>query len=230
MNNSPNKRVIIVTGGFGILGRAAAAAFTANGDAVARVDFAKSAPDNAAALDIGGVDISDPAAAEAAIAQITAQLGAPSVLVNIAGGFIWETLETGGPATWERMFHINVLTAVTMTKAALPSLQAAPAAAIINIGANAALKAAGGMGSYTASKSGIHRFTESLAEELKSSSVTVNAILPTIIDTPTNRADMPTADFNEWVKPAAIADIILFLASPTARAITGALIPVARGT
>jgi NAD(P)-dependent dehydrogenase (short-subunit alcohol dehydrogenase family) len=122
-----------------------------------------------------------------------------------------------------------VLTAVTIIKAALPVLQAAPAAAIINLGANAALKAAGGMGSYAGSKSAVHRLTESLAEELKDSAITVNAIMPTIIDTPANRKDMPDANFAEWVQPAAIADVILFLASQAARAINGALIPVSRG-
>jgi NAD(P)-dependent dehydrogenase (short-subunit alcohol dehydrogenase family) len=86
-----------------------------------------------------------------------------------------------------------------------------------------------GMGAYAASKSGVHRLTEALAEELADSGVTVNAILPSIIDTPTNRKDMPDADFSQWVKPQAIADVILFLASPAARAVTGALIPVTRG-
>jgi NAD(P)-dependent dehydrogenase (short-subunit alcohol dehydrogenase family) len=75
----------------------------------------------------------------------------------------------------------------------------------------------------------VHRLTESLAEELKGSAVTVNALLPTIIDTPVNRKDMPDADFSEWVQPAAVADVVLFLASPAARAIHGALIPVSRG-
>jgi len=222
-------RIVIITGGFGNLGRTVAAAFTAAGDTVVRVDFAPTAPDEAAALDIGGVDLADPSAAQRVVDTVTAKFGGINVLVNIAGGFVWETLASGGPATWERMFRLNVLTAVTIVKAALPVLQAAPAAAIINIGANAALKAAGGMGSYTGSKSAVHRLTESLAEELKDSAITVNAILPTIIDTPVNRQDMPDANFAEWVQPAAIADVILFLASPAARAINGALIPVSRG-
>ena len=82
------------------------------------------------------------------------------------------------------------------------------------------------MGPYAASKAGVHRLTESLAEELKSAGITVNAVLPSIIDTPANRAEMPTADFSTWVTPQALADIILFLASPQSQAITGALMPV----
>ena len=221
-------RIIIVTGGFGVLGKAVAAAFTANGDQVARVDYAMNPPDAMAALDIGGVDISEVAVAQQTFSKVVEILGVPSILVNIAGGFVLETLDDGDPSTWQKMFKMNLLTTVTMTKVALPSLKCAKMASIINIGAVAAIKASGGMGSYAASKSGVHRLTESLAEELKKTSVTVNAILPTIIDTPTNRADMPKADYSEWVKPETIAEVVLFLASTASRAITGSLIAVSR--
>ncbi|BBD98422.1 short-chain dehydrogenase [Sphingobium amiense] len=223
-------RTIIVTGGFGELGRRVAAAFAAQGDRVARVDFAPTAPEAlAGALDLGGVDLTDADAAAAVVDQVTAALGSLDVLVNIAGGFVWQTLADGGPATWTRMFAMNALTCVTMTKAALPALKQAPSARIVNIGAGSAIMAAAGMGGYAASKSAVHKLTESLADELKGSDITVNAILPSIIDTPANRADMPDADFSSWVRPAAIADVILFLASPAARSISGALIPVTRG-
>ena len=82
------------------------------------------------------------------------------------------------------------------------------------------------MGAYAASKAGVARFTEALAEELKDDRITVNAVLPSIIDTPPNRADMPTSDFERWVKPAQLADVIVFLLSDQAAAITGALLPV----
>jgi NAD(P)-dependent dehydrogenase (short-subunit alcohol dehydrogenase family) len=223
-------RSVIVTGGFGALGSVVAAAFAEAGDRVARVDFAPSGMGVAKGMiDIGGLDLSDEAAATEAIEQVKQAFGGIDVLVNIAGGFTWETLQDGSPASWQRMYAMNVLTAVTITKAALPTLVGSTSGRIINIGAGAAIKADMGMGAYAASKAGVHRFTEALAAELAGKEVTVNAILPSIIDTPTNRKDMPDADFSSWVKPQAIADIVLFLASPAARSIHGALIPVTRG-
>ena len=224
-------RAIIITGGFGALGRVVAAAFAAAGDRVARIDFAPSAPDSLpGGIDLAGVDLTDAAAVDRAIATVTAQLGGIDVLVNIAGGFTWETLEDGNVETWARMFAMNVRSNATITKAALPALKRSAAGRVVNIGAGAAIQAAAGMGAYAASKAGVHRLTEALAAELAGSTVTVNAILPSIIDTPANRADMPDADYGTWVQPAAIADVIRFLASPAGRSITGALIPVTRGT
>lgn len=227
-------RSVIVTGGFGVLGQAVAEGFAAQGDKVARIDFA-AAPAKAIAgtLDIGGVDLTDGAATQAALDRVTAAHGGIDVLVNVAGGFTWETLEGGSLDVWARMQSMNLISAATITKLALPALTASGGkdggARIINIGAGAAVKAGMGMGAYAASKSGVHRLTEALAEELADKGVTVNAVLPSIIDTPTNRADMPDADFRQWVQPAAVADAIRFLASDQARAVTGALIPVTRG-
>ena len=127
---------------------------------------------------------------------------------------------------------MNLTSNITITKLVLPHLGKSGAGRIVNIGAGAAIRAAAGIGAYAASKSGVHRLTEALAEELSQGpeprGVTVNAVLPSMIDSTTNRADMPDADFSNWVQPAAIAEVILFLAS-AARAITGALIPVTRG-
>ena len=122
---------------------------------------------------------------------------------------------------------MNLRTAVVCCKAALPALLERGAGCIVNIGAGAAAaRAAAGMGAYTASKAGVQRLTESLAEEVKDRGVRVNAVLPGTIDTPRNRADMPDADVARWVAPEAIADVIVFLASDAARAVTGASIPV----
>lgn len=223
-------RSVIVTGGFGVLGNAVASAFAARGDRVARIDFAPSAKEPlAGALDIGGVDLTDEVTTRAALDKVVAAHGGIDVLVNVAGGFVWETLEGGSLASWAKMQAMNLTTAATITQLALPALKASAAGRVVNIGAGAAIKAGMGMGAYAASKSGVHRLTEALAEELAGTAVTVNAILPSIIDTPTNRADMPDADFSAWVQPQAIADVILFLASDAARAVTGALVPVTRG-
>lgn len=222
-------RSIIVTGGFGILGHAVAEAFVKAGEKVARIDFADSAAvPIAGALDIGGVNLTDGEATQAALDKVASAHGGIDVLVNVAGGFTWETLEDGSLDSWARMQAMNLMTNATITKLALPALKAADHGRIVNIGAGAAVKAGMGMGAYTASKAGVHRLTEALAEELGGTGVTVNAILPSIIDTPTNRKDMPDADVSQWVQPQAIADVILFLASPAARGVTGALIPVTR--
>lgn len=223
-------RSVIVTGGFGVLGQAVAEAFAAQGDKVARIDFAPAAAAPlAGALDIGGVDLTDPAATRGALARVVEAHGGIDVLINVAGGFTWETLADGNIESWARMQAMNLTTAATITQLALPDLMKSESGRIVSIGAGAAIRAGMGMGAYAASKSGVHRLTEALAEELAGTGVTVNAVLPSIIDTPTNRSDMSDEDFSKWVQPAAIADVILFLASPAARAVTGALVPVTRG-
>ena len=160
-------RSIIVTGGFGVLGRAVAQAFRDGGDRVARVDFAASAADeNPGGLDIGGIDLTDADAAAAVVDQVRAAHGGIDVLVNVAGGFVWEPLADGGPETWSRMFAMNAVTCANMTRAALPVLRGTAGAAIVNIGAGSALVAGAGMGAYAASKAAVHKLTESLAAEL----------------------------------------------------------------
>lgn len=222
---------VAVTGGFGALGAAVVRRATASGARVAVLDRAPAPADSAALLGpggvaIGGVDLGDPAGAVAALEAVREAFGGLDVLVNVAGGFRWETFAEGQPGTWDFMFRVNLATAANASRAALPMLLASGRGAIVNIGAGAALKAGAGMGPYAASKAGVHRLTESLAEELKGK-VTVNAVLPSTIDTPVNRRDMPDADFSKWVAPDDLADIILFLAG--ARAITGALLPVNGG-
>jgi NAD(P)-dependent dehydrogenase (short-subunit alcohol dehydrogenase family) len=215
---------IAVTGAFGSLGAAVVEAALAAGAKVAAIDRAEAPADTHGSQPFGGVDLADTGQAKSAINAAAKALGGLDALVNIAGTFRFETLADGSPETWDFLYRINVRTAVAASKAALAHLP--DGGRIVNIGAASALKAGAGVGAYTASKAGVLRLTESLAEELKPRGITVNAVLPSILDTPPNRRDMPKADFGKWVKPAQLADVIVFLLSDQASAVTGALIPV----
>lgn len=213
--------VVIVTGGFGALGRVVVAELAKRGFTVAAVDVAPAPAGFPAALALGGVDLADEAAVAAAYAEVVKQLGSLSGLVNIAGGFIWEPVEGGALESWDKMFRMNLRTAAASSAAALPYLTK-QGGAIVNVGAAGAISPGTGMAPYAASKAGVRALTESLAEELRGKKVRVNAVLPTIIDTPANRASMPDADTSGWVTPVAAAKAIAFLLSDEASAVTGA--------
>jgi NAD(P)-dependent dehydrogenase (short-subunit alcohol dehydrogenase family) len=219
-------QVVAITGAFGALGSAVVQAALAAGAQVAAIDRAPAprSPLGAAAL-FGDVDLASDDGAQAALDAVVARFGRLDALVNIAGGFRWEELAGGSLATWDSLYALNLRTAVAACRAALPRLPDGRGR-IVNIGAAGAVKAGAGMGAYAASKAGVARLTEALAEELKPRGITVNAVLPSIIDTAANRADMPKADFSAWVTPAQLADVIVFLLSPQAQAVTGALLPV----
>jgi len=148
-------------------------------------------------------------------------------LFNIAGGFAMGDDATDPDSDqWDRMFQLNVDTNRNATMGAVPVMLAGGGGAIVNIGALGALSGQGAMSAYCCSKSSIMKLTESLSEELRHKRINVNAVLPSIIDTPPNRQDMPDADFSHWVSPENLAEVICFLASDSASAIHGALIPV----
>lgn len=223
-------RVFAITGASGALGSAVAKAVVGQGCRAALIDHVHHTPhgltDGDDVLILGGVDLTDAESAKAAIDAAAARFGGLDAVLNIAGGFAWEKVEGGDAETWRKLFRLNVGTAANVCRAAIPHLKRSKAGRIVNVGANGAVKAALGMGAYAASKAGVHRLTEALAEELKGSGVTVNAVLPSIIDTPANRADLPKADFATWVTPQELTAVMLFLAGEQASAVTGALIPV----
>ena len=219
-------KVVVVTGALGALGKVVASVAQARGARVAGVDHAHAqTPATPTRIELGGVDLSDAAQAKQAIDAVASHFGRLDALINIAGGFAFETVAEGEDKTWQRMYALNVATALNASRAALPYLASSGTGRIVNIGAMGALQAGAGMGAYAASKAGVHRLTEALAAEWKGK-ITVNAVLPSIIDTAANRASMPTADFATWVRPQELAEVILFLASDAASAVTGALIPV----
>jgi NAD(P)-dependent dehydrogenase (short-subunit alcohol dehydrogenase family) len=221
---------VVITGAAGVLGAAVARTFVSAGASVALMDRAGLSQDPLKDtahphVFLEGIDLTDPAEAQRAMDTASSKLGGIDVLVNIAGGFRWETIAAGSLETWDFLYAINLKTALCACKAALSYLPA-DNGRIVNVGAAAAAKAGTGMGAYTASKAGVAKLTEALAEELKDKGINVNAVLPTVIDTPANRADMPKADFTRWVAPEALADVIVFLSSHASRAITGASILV----
>jgi len=233
----------VVTGAFGQLGSTVARAFARAGAKVALLDVAPTIPPVLEAefgqshLLIRAVDLADVEATRKAMAAAAMRFGGIDVLVNVAGGFRYETLLEGGVATWDEMFAMNLRTAVVSCKAALPALLESGRGRIINIGAGAAAKGRTGMGAYTASKAGVQRLTESLADELKDRGVTVNAILPGTIDTPILAditPEMREANANSHLikrlgRPEEIAGMMAYCFSGDGDFTTGLTFPVDGG-
>jgi NAD(P)-dependent dehydrogenase (short-subunit alcohol dehydrogenase family) len=218
-------RVVVVTGAAGQLGRAVVAEAAARGARVALLDVVEAeAPPGGRAW---RVDLAALAGTTRAFDEVAVHFGQIDALANIAGGFRWQTLAASDDlAEFDSLYALNLRTCANACKAVLPHLQAAGGGRIVNVGAMGAVRAAAGMGAYAASKAGVMRLTEALADEVKLQGITVNAVLPGIIDTPQNRADMPQADVSRWVQPVEIARVIAFLLSDDAAAVTGALVPV----
>ena len=212
-------RTVVITGALGGLGRTVCAVAESQGARVIRLDIAR---DDSLA-DCHAVDLTNAEATR----ELVNNLGPFDSLVNLAGGFAmgiesWDA----GDEQWDLMFRLNVTTLRNAIKAAVPVLLEQQVASIVNVGAFGAREGQGLMGAYCASKSVVMRLTETLAEELKTKGINVNAVLPTVIDTPANRAAMPDSDPADWVSPDDLASVICFLLSPAAKAVHGALLPV----
>jgi NAD(P)-dependent dehydrogenase (short-subunit alcohol dehydrogenase family) len=222
-------KVLVVTGADGALGKAVAGTLSAYGAKLALITHAGVASGTlpAGARHYGGIDLTLEPAARSAMEQVARDAGRIDGLINVAGGFRFEKLNEGTIDSWDIMYKLNLRTAVVSCQAALPYLLKSTSGRIVNVGAMAAQKAAAGMGPYAASKAGVARLTEALADELKDRGITVNAILPSTLDTPKNREEMPNADFKRWVTLSEAAEVIAFLVSNEASTVTGALIPVA---
>jgi NAD(P)-dependent dehydrogenase (short-subunit alcohol dehydrogenase family) len=170
------------------------------------------------------LDLAEPGS----LARALAHVGRIDALFNVAGGFaMGETVYDAHGAEWDAMFRINVTTLRHSLQAVIPRMIGQRRGAVVNVGALSALKGAANMSAYAASKSAVLRLTESLSAEVRKQGINVNAVLPSVLDTPANRAAMPDADPSKWVAPADLASVICFLGSDAARAIHGALIPVA---
>lgn len=218
--------MILVTGAAGILGQAVIHRLSQDGEKVAAVDFQEKITLSGQSLSLGGIDLTDDKDCERMLLALkNAGVHTLDGLVNVAGGFTWEKIADGSWQSWERMLRINLQSAHHAIVNALPLLRERHGA-IVNIGAAAADYATTGMGAYAASKSAVARLTEAIASEELQYGIRANAILPSIIDTPQNRIDMPDADFSKWALPSEIAAVAAFLLSRSASGVTGASIPV----
>ncbi len=225
-------KAIIVTGAAGNLGAAVAAELARRGASLICLDRSQdkldrllaSLPATAEVLPIAGTDMTSQESCAAAVAQATGRFGGICALVNTVGGF------QAGPIAkalgqWDAMLTANARTALAISAAVLPAMQSAHYGRIVHVAAMAGLKAPAGLAAYAASKAALIRLTESIAEEYRGDGITANCVLPSVIDTPQNRAAMPKADTSGWVSPQAIARLIAFLVSPAGGVVTGAAIP-----
>lgn len=160
------------------------------------------------------------------VAHTVATLGALHGVATTVGGFAIGNLANTNLAAWDAMFSLNVKTTWNIYRAAVPALRAAGGGSLVGIGSAAGLRGSSQMAPYAATKSAVMRLTESLADELRPDRIRVNAVLPTTIDTPQNRAAMPDVDRSRWVTPAEVGEAMLFLLSDAASGISGALLPV----
>jgi len=222
-------KTCLVTGAAGNLGRAVAGAFAAEGASLILMDHAEEHLRSAYGGEAQGrrfaiADLRDAQSVARAIPAGTRI----DILCNLAGGFrMGQPVHETSDDTWDLMLGLNAKSVINCARAVVPGMLAAGSGKIVNIGAVAGLSGKANMGAYIASKAAVIRLTESMAAELRDKGINVNCVLPSTIDTPQNRKDMPKADPRRWVAPEALADVIVFLASDAARAIHGASIPVA---
>lgn len=226
-------RVVMITGAAGNLGQAVARAFVRSGAQVILVDrTAERLETTFRELDANrmllAMDLLDGTQVDQAVREVLRQTGRIDVLCNLAGGFsMGQRVHDMRDADLDALFGINVRSMLNAVRAVVPSMLDAKAGRIVNVGALSALRGNALMGGYCVSKDAVIRLTESMAAELKEQGINVNCVLPSMIDTPDNRAAMPDADATRWVDADALADVVVFLASDGARAMHGAAVPVA---
>ncbi len=229
---SGSRRTVLVTGAAGTLGRAVAGHFEALGDNLVVLDRDHDQLRSAVGAEgprrlLLAVDLLDSAQVAGALSAAVDRFGRIDVLCNIAGGFrMGDAVHETSDATWDLLADLNTRTLLNMVRAVVPHMIERGGGKIVNVGAWAAQRGVARMGAYVASKSSVIRLTEAMAAELREKHINVNCVLPTIIDTPQNRADMPQADPAQWVSPPDLAAVIAFLASDAARAVHGAALPV----
>jgi NAD(P)-dependent dehydrogenase (short-subunit alcohol dehydrogenase family) len=232
-----NNKVAVLTGAGGGWGRTVVVAFLNAGASVvvaerpevcaARAGWKAELGEQGARLTLLPANVFDEASVEGIVREVLAQHGHLDVLVNMVGGFAaGQPVHEMDLETWERMLQLNLRSTFLCSKHASRPMIQQRWGRIINISSRAGAQPGPKAAAYAASKAAVISLTESQAEELKHDFITVNTVLPSIVDTPANRQAMQDADFSHWPQGEEIAPVILFLASEEAKLISGAAIPV----
>lgn len=232
--SSLDDRVIAVTGPLGNLGRACVAAFVEHNARLVLIDRSRGklaaalpALDSERHLLLDGVDLTDSSAVDGAFAAVADRLGRLDALVHTVGAFAGgRTVADEDPGAFEFLMKVNAISTVNVVRGAVPLMHRSGGGRIVTVAARNGLAATAKYAGYSAAKAAVLRITEAVAAEQRSAGITANSVVPGTIDTPENREAMPDADFSTWVSPAAIASVIMFLASEESRAVSGASIPV----
>jgi len=228
---SNDRQTVCITGAAGHLGAAVAAWFARQGARLVLLDrdaeLLRKRFGHLPDAVLLPADLLDRAAVAAAVADALARVHHIDMLCHLAGGFhMGEPVHETPASAWDFMMDLNARSFIHMAAAVVPPMRAQGRGRIVAVGAAGGLKGGAAVGAYAASKSALMRLVESMSAELRDDGIHVNAVLPSIIDTPPNRAAMPDADVSRWVAPEALAEVIGFLASDAARAVHGALVPV----
>jgi NAD(P)-dependent dehydrogenase (short-subunit alcohol dehydrogenase family) len=220
--------VAVVTGATGGLGRAVVRAFMAEGAVVfGTLEPSVSDPFSGPAFTAVTADLLTSEGAEAAVRAVLGASGRIDVLIHLVGGFAGgQPVAETDDQTWRRMFDLNFHSGLYTIRAALPHMLKAGKGRIVAIGTRTAVEPAANLSAYGVSKAALVALVRTVAAEVRHSGVTANVVLPSVIDTPANRAGNPGADFSKWVKPESIADLLVFLASDAAADVNGAVIPI----
>ena len=230
-----NPRVAIVTGGTGALGQAVTLRLLADGASVCAPYVVPAERERLLARIPSGdrervvieeCDVTDVAAMEALVRGVVGRWQRVDVLVSAVGGFAAGPLTATDLPAWESMLRLNLTSAFIAARAVVPVMRSAGGGRIVNIASRAVDPPTGGLIAYTTSKAAVIAFTQALADELRADGITVNAVLPSTMDTPANRAAMPGVDPKTWVPVERVANAIVFLASEGAGHVTGTLLKI----
>lgn len=222
-------KVVLITGATGGLGTSVTAAFQ-NADArVAAVDRAPAAQAGERFVSFAA-DLSTLDGARGAVEAVAARWGQLDVLIHLIGGFTGgQSVADTEDAVFDRMINLNLRTAFYMFRAAIPRMRAQGSGRILAIGSRSAVEASPKSGLYAASKAALVSLVRTVAAENRDRGISANVILPGTMDTPANRAAMPSADFSQWVPTAQVASLLVYLASESASSVNGAVIPIYGG-